>query len=299
MDNENNESDFLKSYIVSPIDFSNYILPDKTNYIGKKYILNGEQNSFFRYVKERYLGSTTNSSVIDKIVGYVIGGGLTDLSGQNINKFISKRDLRLIVQDFKIYGQYSIQVIWSQGSKLLKEEAKPIKIKHIPTDKIGLNVNSIGEIDGYWYSFDWTNTSKYKPKLFKKFDGIYTEDNNIEILTVNRISPEPYFPQPDYLSGLQYSHLEEELSNSHLSYILNDFSIGTIIVAKGGVPATEELRQKYAKDLLQAICGSSNKKKPMVYFTNSLESDIEIKRLEVNNLDTQLVYFSEEAKETR
>jgi hypothetical protein len=60
--------------------------------------------------------------------------------------------------------------------------------------------------------------TRYKPRLYPKFDGVY-KDNAIELLTFNRISSEPYFPQPDYLSGLQYAHLEEELSNSAINHV--------------------------------------------------------------------------------
>jgi hypothetical protein len=56
------------------------------------------------------------------------------------------------------------------------------------------------------------------------------------------ISSEPYFPQPDYLSGLQYAHLEE-LSNSAINHVLNGFSAGSNVV-KSGVPTDELERLK-------------------------------------------------------
>jgi uncharacterized protein (DUF2225 family) len=82
--------------------------------------------------------------------------------------------------------------------------------------KIGLNLDE-SDINGYWYSFNWSQQTRYKPRLYPKFDGVYKD--NAELLTFNRISSEPYFPQPDYLSGLQYAHLEEELSNSAINRI--------------------------------------------------------------------------------
>ncbi|MEW5675499.1 hypothetical protein ABGT15_04235 [Flavobacterium enshiense] len=279
------------------IDLNNYVLPEIKCYVGNKYVLNGEKNSFFEFVKKRYIGSKTNSLIINKLVNYIIGDGLVDKSGINVNKYISKRDLRLIVQDFKIYGQYTVQVIWSKGSKLLNEQPKPIQIKHVPTGKVGLDVNRLGEISGYWHSFDWSNFYKYKPKFYNKFTGIYNENSPIDFKTVTRISSEPYFPQPDYLSGLQYAWLEEELSNKYLNYVLNDLSVGCMIVAKGGIPATEEQRREYSEKFLQAITGTSNNKKPFVYFTNN-ENDLEIKRIEISEFDQQAAYLDEVAKDS-
>jgi hypothetical protein len=66
---------------------------------------------------------------------YIIGEGLIEISNFNINKYISKRDIRLICQDYKLYGQFTLQIIWSQGSKVLKEEPYPIQFKHINTEK--------------------------------------------------------------------------------------------------------------------------------------------------------------------
>jgi hypothetical protein len=81
--------------------------------------------------------------------------------------------------------------------KSSKEEPYPIQFKHINTEKIGLNLDESGDIN-YWYSFNWSQQTRYKPRLYPKFDGVYKD--NAELLTFNRISSEPYFPQPDYLS---------------------------------------------------------------------------------------------------
>jgi hypothetical protein len=89
----------------------------------------------FKYIKDRYNGSPTNAGIINSYVNYIIGEGLIEISNFNINKYISKRDIRLICQDYKLYGQFTLQIIWSQGSKVLKEEPYPIQFKHINTEK--------------------------------------------------------------------------------------------------------------------------------------------------------------------
>ena len=205
--------------------------------------------------------------------------------------------MRLICQDFKMYGQFSIEVVWSQGSEKFKIGQKPIKFKHINTEKIGLKLDVKGKVCGYWYSFDWKNQGRYPPTLFPKFTGEYN-GNDIELITFTRISSEPYFPQPDYVAGLQYAHLEEELSNASINHVRNGFSGGTIINIKGGVPPTEEERQRVSKKIIEKLTGSDNQNKCFVSFSNGLDTgqNIEVTTLQVKNLDAQYVYFSEEAE---
>lgn len=285
------------NYDVTIFNLNNYVVPNCKPSMGNKYILNGNNNSFFQYIKERYIGSPTNAAIINSYVNYIIGQGLVEKSDFNVNQYISKRDVRLICQDFKMYGQFTIEVVWSQGSKLLNEEKKPIKFKHINTEKVGLSIDNRGKINGYWYSFDWTNQQKYKPQFFNKFTG-EPSDNDVELITFCRISSEPYFPQPDYLSGLQYAHQEEELSNSGINHIMNGFSGGTVVNCKGGIPATEEERQRITKKIEEKLTGSSNQNRLIVSFSNGLDAgnDIEVNTLQVKGLDAQLVYFSEEAQ---
>jgi hypothetical protein len=287
----------MNDYNIEVLNLNNYITPVVDIHIGKKFITNGVNNDFFKYIKDRYNGSPTNAGIINSYVNYIIGEGLIEISNFNINKYISKRDIRLICQDYKLYGQFTLQIIWSQGSKVLKEEPYPIQFKHINTEKIGLNLDESGDINGYWYSFNWSQQTRYKPRLYPKFDGVY-KDNAIELLTFNRISSEPYFPQPDYLSGLQYAHLEEELSNSAINHVLNGFSAGKVINCKGGVPPTDELRETYKNKIIEKLTGTTNKNKTIVSFSNGIDggNEIEVTNIQIDQLDAQLVYFSEEAE---
>lgn len=281
---------------IDVINLNNYVLPNVVVNVGTKFILNGDNNSFFKYIEERYNGSPTNAGIIKSYVNYIIGQGLSDRFGINVNKYISKTDLRLICNDFKLYGQYAVQVIWSQGSKILKEEPKPLLIKHIPVNKIGFNQDRMGNIDGYWYSFDWENKARYKPQLFQKFDGIY-KDNPIEIFYVKSISSQPYFATPDYLSGLQYAHLEEELSNAAINHVLNGFSAGKIINVIGGSNPSEELKEEYRRQILSKLTGSNNTNKAIISYSNGIEGgEIKVENLEPTQYDEIFTNFTELAE---
>lgn len=282
---------------ISVINFNNYTRPIIEISKTKDWVLNGENNSYFKYIKQRYIGSPTNAGIIKSYVNYIIGDGIKSNSSDfNPYRYLSKKDLRLICNDYKLFGQYSVQIIWSIPSKLINEDPKIIKIKYIPTFKLGLNVDSFGEVNGYWYSFDWENQGTYTPKFYPKFDGSY-KDNQIEILTIFRPSSEDFFPQPDYESGFQSAEMEEELSNSSLSYIKNGFSTATILHAKLGVPPTEQLKRKYQNEISSKITGSSNVNRLIFSFTDGDYKAIEIEQIQPKGLDTQLQYFAEQCKQ--
>lgn len=295
----NEEPKSNNNYDIDIINLNNYVIPEIKVSIGTKYILNGDNNQFFKYVEDRYRGSVTNSAIIDKFVYYIIGEGLIDKGGVDINKYISEEDINLICLDFKMHGQYSLQVIWSQGSKILKEEPKPIRFKWIPTSSLGIDPNLSGQMDGYWYSFDWSNKTRYKPRFFPKFDGIYKEGYEIEILTVKRVSQNHYFPFPDYLAGLQYAKIEEENSNGLYNAVTSGFSGLTVINCRGGVPATEELRRETTKKLEEKTTGSNNQSRLVVAYSDSIDTginNIDVQNFETLDLDKKLQFSTEEAK---
>ena len=119
--------------IIETFDLNNYVLPKIIVNSNTKHILNGANNSFFTYIKERYNGSPTNAGVINSYVNYIIGEGLIDKNGINIKQYLSKRDLTLFCQDYVLYGQYTPQILWSRGLKAMKNvEAiapKPLLLK--------------------------------------------------------------------------------------------------------------------------------------------------------------------------
>lgn len=300
MDNENE-----KKAIIFDVNLSDYKIPEVKNYIGKKYILNGEKNEFFRHIKDRYTYSRTNSGIINSYINYIVGEGLIDERGSNVRKYLSKRDLILIVTDFKLYGQFTLEIIWSQGSKLLKIEPEIVKIKHIPTSRVGLNVDEKGAINGYWYCFDWKDQIRYKPKFYHKFDGSpkykTTESGEKvligeEFITISRITDEPYFPQPDYISGIQFAQLEQDLLNMMVNDVQNGFSAGTVITVEGQIPS-EDVRESYTKKLVEGTTGTTNKNKVIVAYTNGFDkgANIKVEKLQIDQLDQRIQVYSEEA----
>jgi len=270
------------------INFNSYVVPKVEPVIGRKWILNGEYNSFYNYVKDRYQGSPTNNGIINAYTSYIYGEGL--VNDETPLSQLNKNDLRLICQDFYTYGAFAVQIIWNLTRTF------PIIIKYTPVFKYGLSQNIKGDIDGYWYCYDWTKTWKYKPEFYPKYTGKY-KNCDVEVLIIQRPSSNNYFSNPSYVSGLQYAQLEEELSNSAINHILNGFSAGKIInVYNNSGSLSEELKREQSKKIIEKLTGSSNNNKVIVSVNDNPDNKITVDSIDIPELNQQYQYFAEESK---
>ena len=263
--------------------------------LGRNYILNGHNNCNFKTYQDAYDDSPTNQSIINAFVNYIYGEGLhnsSTISDININEFLSKEDVKLICKDYKIYGGFSVQIVWDSNIS----EKRPLKIKYIPVYKLGVNydIQSM-EITGYWYSYDWDRQYNYRPVLYPKFQGSYN-GNDLEILTIKRAHAEPFFPIPDYISGIPWAQSEGELANAALNHFKNGLGEITVINYNGGRMATPELAKKEANKTRENIGGTSNNGQIMVSFNEDAQFSTTVDRVSPPDLNQQNVFFSEEAE---
>lgn len=282
------------------VEYSKYIKKTVKPSTSAEWTLNGDNNSFFEYIRECYNSSPTNGTIINAFHKYIYGGGMIDKNGVNIYKYISKKDLKLMTLDFKLYGGFGVQVIWNSAKNL--EDKKPIRYRYLPIRKVGLNINNEMEVNGYWYCYDWNDRGKYPPQFFQKFDGNYkikedSEDEgyDTEIALIQRTSSDEFFSNPDYLPGLQYAETEMELSNTSINHIKNNFQPSKIVNIPFE-PETEELKEEYRRNILKNIQGTTNSNNVIVAFNQTAENKISVESVEITDLNAQQVWFAEEAE---
>jgi hypothetical protein len=261
---------------------------------GRKWITNGIANANFQVYKDAYDDSPTNSSIINAFVNYVYGEGLIDVYGQDLSKYISQEDVLLICQDFKIYGGYALQIIWNSATNLA--EKKPIKVEYIPVYKLGVNYDMTTlQINGYWYSYDWKNIARYKAQLYPNFTGEYKNDD-LEILMVRRPTAEPFFPVPDYLSGIPWAFVEGDLANAGKNHFKNSLTAMTIINYNNGRILDYDVAQQKADEVRTKVVGTDNQSAVIVAFNESAEEAVTVDQLSPPELNNQNVFYSEEAE---
>lgn len=272
------------------IEMNNYVRPDTDAlYYGfSDVILNGEDNSFFKFVSERYYGSATNKSVIDSYVNYIYGDGIRN-KGQVIKEVLPNDDLRSIIQDYKEQGQCAIQVIYDLDRKVNK-------MVWIPISQVGIarDDESYFKPKNYWFCHNWELRTMFPPVLIPAFG---TSNEGTELLVIRNRSSLPFFSLPDYQPCLQACVVEEELMNYTLSHILNGFSAGHIINVVKGLDMDLEAQKLADKALRSQMTGSKNAGRFFISYNDNPETKTTIESIAVADGHKQYEAASIEARD--
>lgn len=263
------------------IQLSNYVRPKLEENKSKNWVMNGRDNCFYQYIIDRNNGSVTNSAINKSYIDLIYGKGLSAKdASQKIEKWaelvslIKPAELKKIIADFQIFGEASIQVVKT------KDRKKVSGIYHIAKNLIIPSIeNEDGEIESYFYSKDWKCVNKVGFEEFKVFG---TSNDEIEIYVIKPYSAGcNYFANPDYLSGLSYCEMEEEIANFCINSIKNGLSAGYIINVPDGQTLTPEEKDEFEKKIKDKLTGSPNATKFILNF-GSKDAEITVIPFPVN-----------------
>lgn len=252
----------------------------------------GADNNYFNYLRNRYLYSPTNNTVINNFVKLFQGNGLTSsekgIKPEEWARVISvfnSTELEKLGFDFKAYGQCAMQVLRTKG--------RLTSIKHIAVDKLRLGKrNSDGEIESVWYCENWLESKKYKPEEY----SIWTSGNKdeISIAWVGLYTlGEDYYSLPDYYGALPYTILEEEISDYLINDVRNGFSGTSVINFNSGIIPDQDVQDQVALDTVNKVTGSKGKK-VIVSFNPSNEQRTTIDSIPLNDAPSHYEYLSNE-----
>jgi hypothetical protein len=280
---------------VHAISLSNYVSPAIEEKKGRDYVTYGDKNSYFQYLIDRYNGSPTNNAIINGISEMIYGKGLDATDSQRkpdeyaqAITLLHKDCVRKLCADLKLFGQCSMQVIYS------KDRKKIARVEHMPVETLAAEkCNDKGEIDAYYYSSDW---SKYnRINQLKRIPAFGTSKEAIEILYVKPYrAGYKYYSTPDYQGGLQYADLEEEISNFHINNIQSGLSPSMLINFNSGTPSAEE-REAIERRIYNKFSGSSNAGKFILSFNDSPETAATIDPVQLSDAHNQYQFLSDES----
>lgn len=275
------------------INLSNYVRPDIKEEYGRKWVTNGKDNWFFQYIIDRHSGSPTNESIINVYQSLLFGQGIaikgdTEVYEALAEKF-SKNEQRKTLNDFKMFGMFAVKLVRSVGGGIAM-------IKHFPIDKLGMEkADNKGVINNVYYSFDWSNKTKYQPVSMPVFQGKMTDKEMI--LIGKPYQPGTfYYSNPDYMAGLQYAEIEEEISNFSINHIKNGLSFGYIINFNNGGNIKPEDKDKIEMQIKEKLTGSPNAGKFILSFNDGKDAEVTVEKLDVNDAHNQWESLREDAK---
>lgn len=280
---------------LSIVNLSTYTSPEIVEVKNRDWVGYGQNNSYFKYLIDRYAGSPTNNAIINGISEMIYGQGLdaTD-SNRKPDEYaqavtLLKKDcVRKLAYDLKLMGQCAMQIIYS------KDRSRIVQVEHMPVETLQPEkANDKGDIEGYYYHPDWEKRKQNEePKRYSAFG--FSKDP-IEILYVKPYrAGQFYFASVDYQGGLQYAELEEEISNYHLNNIKNGLAPSMLIQFNNGVPNEEE-RRMIEKKIEQKYTGSSGTGKFVLMFNDDPNQAATITPIQLSDAHNQYQFLSDES----
>lgn len=251
------------------------------------------QDDYYDMLTEAYNTSTTNAACIEGVADLIYGKGLLTDNEEfkdTLAKLLPAEDLRRVSFDIKLYGNAAFQVMWN------KDHTKITKLFHVPVQTLRAEkLHGVTKVQAYYYCTDWNDTRKQKEKIRIPSFGTSTEER--EILFIKEYEPNRYYYSlPDWISALQYSFTEAELSNLHLNNIENGFLPVAMVNFNNGVPAPEE-RQTIESLLENKFSGTRNAGRFMVSFNDDAINKPTIDTIPIENLHEKYQYVAEYAQD--
>jgi len=284
---------------ISFVNLSTYTSPKIVESKNKEWVEFGADNNFFQFLIDKANGSATSGACIIGVSQMIYGRGLdaTDSSRkpESYARMISlfKKDVvRRLSYDLKLAGQCAIQVIYSKDKKTIE------KVEHLPIET--LRAEKVGsedkEIQAYYYHPDWANAKPSEVPLRIPAFGLSEKPAPIEIIYVKPYEAGMYYySTPDYVSGIQYSEIEAEVSNFHLNNIKNGLAPSMLINFNNGIP-DEEKQTLIENKIKQKYSGSSNSGNFILSFNDSKETQADITPVQLSDAHNQYQFLSDEAQ---
>jgi len=278
------------------ITLTNYVRPPLMEDKSRDWVMNGRLNQYYNYIIDRNNGSPTNASINESYTTLIYGKGLRTSSGAlgaegwgRLQTILRPRELRKMVRDFQVFGEFSFEIIESKGGELHS-------LTHVPKEMlIPAIANEKNEIEKYWFSRNWQKYTDidYTPISFPAFGA--QKGNSMFVARPYTVGNE-YFGSPDYSSGLVYAEIEEELSNMYISSIKNGLSAGYIINIPNGTNYTPEEKEEFERQVKKKLTSSSNSSNFIISF-NDQEVAIDVTPFPVNSsVHKQWDTLTEQAK---
>jgi hypothetical protein len=247
------------------------------------------QDDFFEAVVTAWNVSTTTSACVEGIADLIYGKGLYSKQASFdtiLQKIIPQEETKRVAFDLKLFGNAAYQVYWND------DHTKVIKFYHVPVQYLRAEkLYGNPRIENYYYCHDWQDQRAVKNK--KKIPAFGTSNEKMEILYIKNYFPGLYYYSlPDWVSAMQYSIAEGEISNLHLNNITNGFLPAVMINFNNGVPAPEE--RETIEDLIQAkFTGTDNAGRFMLSFNDDPLTKPTIDVIQIDNLHEKYEYVAE------
>lgn len=237
---KNETKSFKFSQVITAKEIVNDFIPRFFSY--KKNQVNnywGIDNNYNLVLENLYYSSALHASIIQDKTKYAVGAGYELIGCENINDYKIKNKLNLLLDftdgtnnlqyilnkiafDYFLYGAFALLVEWDAKFEYIN------KITHKPVRGIRINYTKDYKPVKFLYNFDW----QYKvnaDESYVAFDP-YNRKDTKQILYFKRDSLyDPYYGEPDYISGANSILNDGLCTNTTLNTLKNNLVSPNII----------------------------------------------------------------------
>lgn len=285
--------------ILDTINLRNIDLPMPKEQKGYDWVLFGPNNSFPLDLLEYRNSSAIHDSIIEGKTSLIAGNGfMFGFTREESNQFLVEnwkqvpfwRKLDKIfwmtARDQETFGYSCFEVIYSI------DRTRIVDMNWIDASRIACGRrDEFGQIKEFWYSENWSNITKYKPRKIDAYDPngegerqlmfIKHDDNNMD-----------YYSLPNYYSALRWIKADALMAEYNLAAINNGFS-PSIVFKFYKKPSPEERR--YNSESIKAQHGGAkNAGKAIILYSDGKELAPDIDTLDATNIDQRLLQVADQ-----
>jgi len=250
----------------------------------------------YNWLIDRFHYSPTNNAVINNMGRLIYGRGISAINASRktaeytaLKALFTPNVLRGVSQGLKLLGDVYIQCIYNKQHTRI-EKVDFLTANYVRPEKC----NEDGNIEGYYYCYDWEDVKKYKPKRIPAFG---TSKDEVELLRIMPYSVGfKYFSPVDYQGCLPYAVLEEEISTYLINEVRNGFSGTKVINFNNGQVGDDKQREQLKRRVMSKLTGSTGEK-VIVSFNSNVENKTTIDDIPLNDAPQHYEYLSKEAEQ--
>lgn len=260
---------------LNPYVESNIVLPTECSVRGRDYVSWGENNDYPKYLLDLYNNVPTLRSIINGSIDYVCGDKVSLEKDFNVRGVNSKGQsitdiVRLLAQDYFIYGGFAIQVIRNAFGQV-------VELYHLAMGNLRTNK----ECNIFYYSEDWYNGYIRQDKVLKYPIFMREGQKEASVYFVKNNSLQVY-PAPLYSASVKACEIEKSIDEYHLNEICNGFAPSVMINFNNGQPS-DEVKDQIEKSVQQKFAGKTNAGRIMLSWNEGIANRTTIDQFNVQD----------------
>ena len=285
------------------INLGSSVAPKIQEVRGRDYIEYSDEDGLWKnlypnFLIDLYYNSSTHAAIINSTAEMIAGEDIVIDDEEDINleaivklkKFLrningkesAHQIIKKVAFDFKLQGAYALHVIYNQ------ELTEIVQVFHVPVERIRAGKpNSLGKIDTYFISADWSNVRSNKPMPIAAFDT-YNRSASQLIYTGSYSPNMDVYYTPDSLAGNNWAMIDAKISEYHLNNINNGFSGSYMFSFNNGIPTRDE-RDEIEQKIKNKVTGASNAGTFLMNFADGKERGVDVHSLNASDLSEQYI----------